>query len=93
MTHAEGRCVTREVTRAKPDVFKVLKTYDEPADFSTHLLSGSQGSLDSFCGGESVWTIVSYSVGKIRLGFSFLTSCYFVLVHIHLSLGLLLQQQ
>lgn len=42
-------------------------------------------------GGGSVLNTVSYSVGKIRVRFSFLKSCYLFLIPFHLSLGILLQ--
>lgn len=71
--------IARELEGAKPDVFKVLKTYDQPADFfnlSAQLLLRILWQFLCGGGGEG-WNTVSSSVGKIRIGFSFLVPCSF----------------
>lgn len=80
-----------EISRPAPDVFNVLKTYDEHVDFifqtifqvaPEYHLTVSLGR----CAGN-VWNIVSYSAGKIRIRLLLFHALLFSLFQIHLALS------
>ena len=83
--------IMHEISRPAPDVFNVLKTYDEHVDFffqtifqvaPEYHLTVSLGR----CAGN-VLNIVSYSAGKIRIRLLLFHALLFSLFQIHLALS------
>lgn len=80
-----------EISRPAPDVFSVLKTYDEHVDFFfqtiCQVVPEDHLTVSLGRGAGNVWNIVSYSAGKIRIRLLLFHALLFSLFQIYLALS------
>lgn len=83
--------IMHEIARPTPDVFKVLKTYDEPVDFFFQpicwVAPEDHLTVSLGRGTGNVWNIIPYSAGKIRIRLLLFHALLFSLFQIHLALS------